>query len=118
MSKSVELTTALTVRELSATLETSPISIIKALMGMGVMANINGATVANGHSIWEIHISEFTHFDRAAVKQTAIPLGRSLQRDANSGDFFGSPRIVVASQASRCPRTQASARPSSCCRVH
>ena len=36
------------------------------------------------------------YFDRAAVKQTAIPLGRSLQRDANRGDFFGSPRIVLA----------------------
>ena len=36
------------------------------------------------------------YFDRAAVKQTAIPLGRSLQRDANREDFFGSPRIVVA----------------------
>lgn len=41
MSKSIELSAPLTVRELSERLETSPISIIKTLMGMGVMANIN-----------------------------------------------------------------------------
>jgi len=41
MSTKIELSTAVTVRELSTILDTSPISIIKSLMGMGVMANIN-----------------------------------------------------------------------------
>ncbi|MGB0387010.1 MAG: translation initiation factor IF-2 [Ardenticatenaceae bacterium] len=41
MSKSIELSAPLSVRELSTLLDTSPISVIKALMGMGVMANIN-----------------------------------------------------------------------------
>ena len=41
MSKHIELSAPTTVRDLSIMLETSPISIIKALMGMGVMANIN-----------------------------------------------------------------------------
>jgi dienelactone hydrolase len=36
------------------------------------------------------------YFGRAAVKQIFVPLGRSLQRNANKPDFFGSPRIVVA----------------------
>jgi translation initiation factor IF-2 len=40
-TKTVELSGPLTVRELSEQLTTSPISVIKALMGMGVMANIN-----------------------------------------------------------------------------
>ncbi|HEX8681093.1 MAG TPA: translation initiation factor IF-2 [Ardenticatenaceae bacterium] len=40
-TKSIELAGPLTVRELSEQLETSPISVIKALMSMGVMANIN-----------------------------------------------------------------------------
>lgn len=41
MSTKIKLSTAVTVRELSTILDTSPISIIKSLMGMGVMANIN-----------------------------------------------------------------------------
>ncbi|MDQ4075014.1 MAG: translation initiation factor IF-2 [Chloroflexota bacterium] len=41
MSKSIQLDAPLTVRELSERMDTSPISVIKALMGMGVMANIN-----------------------------------------------------------------------------
>lgn len=41
MSTSIQLSGPLTVRELSEQLSTSPISVIKALMGMGVMANIN-----------------------------------------------------------------------------
>lgn len=41
MSTSIQLSGPLTVRELSDQLSTSPISVIKALMGMGVMANIN-----------------------------------------------------------------------------
>lgn len=40
-SKSIELTEPLSVRELAERLETTPISIIKKLMAMGVMANIN-----------------------------------------------------------------------------
>ncbi len=41
MSKSIQIESPLTVRELSERMETSPISIIKSLMTMGVMANIN-----------------------------------------------------------------------------
>jgi translation initiation factor IF-2 len=41
MDKNIEIASPLTVRELSEQMETSPISVIKALMGMGVMANIN-----------------------------------------------------------------------------
>jgi translation initiation factor IF-2 len=40
-SKSIELTEPLSVRDLAERLETTPISIIKKLMAMGVMANIN-----------------------------------------------------------------------------
>lgn len=40
-SKSIELTEPLSVRELAERLETTPISVIKKLMAMGVMANIN-----------------------------------------------------------------------------
>ncbi len=41
MSKMIHLDGPLTVRELSEQMETSPIAVIKALMSMGVMANIN-----------------------------------------------------------------------------
>jgi translation initiation factor IF-2 len=40
-TRTIELTEPLSVRELAERLETTPISIIKKLMAMGVMANIN-----------------------------------------------------------------------------
>lgn len=36
------------------------------------------------------------YFGRDAVKHVFVPLGRSLQRNANHPDFFGSPRVVLA----------------------
>ena len=89
--KAIELPSNLTVRELAALLEASPIQIIKALMANGVMANINQqidfdtAAIVASEMGFEANMQQMDQLEGKAVGE--VPLWRQLIASEDKKDL-------------------------------
>jgi len=97
-TKTIELPSTITVRELARTIETSPIEIIKNLMANGVMANINQqidfdtAAVVAAELGYEATLETQ---DTDEVDKGEIPIWRQLISDEDPKDCISRPPVVT-----------------------
>ena len=97
--KAIELPSNLTVRELAALLEASPIQIIKALMANGVMANINQqidfdtAAIVASEMGFEANMQQMDQLEGKAVGE--VPLWRQLIASEDKKDLAARAPVVT-----------------------
>ncbi len=98
-TKTIELTGSITVRELAAKINASPIDVIKNLMANGVMANINQqidfdtASIVAAEFGYEVRLLSF---DKTAEdEETEIPLWRRLIANEDPAKLVRRPPVVT-----------------------
>ncbi len=97
-TKTIELPSTITIRELADSIQSSPIEIIKNLMANGVMANINQqidfdtAAIVAAEMGYEATLEAAQEVDE---KQGAIPLWRQMIADEDTKDLVARPPVVT-----------------------
>jgi translation initiation factor IF-2 len=97
--KMIELPASITVRDLAATIETSPIEVIKTLMANGVMANINQqidfdtAAVVAAEMGFEANLEAIVEAEQEETGE--IPAWRRLIADEDPANLVPRPPVVT-----------------------
>ena len=98
-TKSIELPTSITVRELAQSIEASPIEVIKALMANGVMANINQQIDFDTAAIVAAEMGYEATMETPQIAEEKdlgeIPLWRRLIADENPDELVTRPPVVT-----------------------
>jgi translation initiation factor IF-2 len=98
-TKSIELPTSITVRELAQSIEASPIEVIKALMANGVMANINQQIDFDTAAIVAAEMGYEATLETPQIAEEKdlgeIPLWRRLIADENPDELVTRPPVVT-----------------------
>jgi translation initiation factor IF-2 len=98
-TKSIELPTNITVRELAQSIEASPIEVIKALMANGVMANINQQIDFDTAAIVAAEMGYEATMETPQIAEEKdfgeIPMWRQLIADENPDELVTRPAVVT-----------------------
>ncbi len=98
-TKSIELPTSITVRELAQSIEASPIEVIKALMANGVMANINQQIDFDTAAIVAAEMGYEATMETPQIAEEKdfgeIPMWRQLIADENPDELATRPPVVT-----------------------
>ena len=98
-TKTIELPSTITVRELAAALDSSPIEVIKNLMANGVMANINQqidfdtAAIVAAEMGYDVKLESIEDLDEEDTGE--IPLWRRIIADEDPDDLQNRPPVVT-----------------------